>query len=134
MVPEQVWDWHYCSYRCFFFFWGGFLFVLSFPVWNFLWLLEEVLTLLCFFFIARKEISLFLWKICVVSLAPTCSLFVHLSSFGPFLWTGVCVSRGVALPVFFYSFPPQFFFRTVLVVKWYKCHSSIFMLMRNMKN
>jgi hypothetical protein len=32
---------------------------LSFLVWNFLWLLEEVLTLLCFFFILRMEISLF---------------------------------------------------------------------------
>jgi hypothetical protein len=32
---------------------------LSFLVWNFLWLLEEVLTLLCFFFIFRMEISLF---------------------------------------------------------------------------
>jgi hypothetical protein len=37
-----------------------FLFVLSFLVWNFLWLLEELLTLLCFFFIMRMEISLFL--------------------------------------------------------------------------
>jgi hypothetical protein len=32
---------------------------LSFLVWNFLWLLEELLTLLCFFFILRMEISLF---------------------------------------------------------------------------
>ncbi len=32
---------------------------LSFLLWNFLWLLEEVLTLLCFFFILRMEISLF---------------------------------------------------------------------------
>jgi hypothetical protein len=37
-----------------------FLFVLSFLVWNFLWLLEELLTLLCFSFIMRMEISLFL--------------------------------------------------------------------------
>jgi hypothetical protein len=36
------------------------LFVLSFLIWNFLWLLEELLTLLCFFFIMRMEISLFL--------------------------------------------------------------------------
>jgi hypothetical protein len=55
MVPEQVWDWHFCSFRCFLF--------LSFLVWNFLWLLEEVLTLLSSFFIMRMEISLFLWKI-----------------------------------------------------------------------
>ncbi len=49
--------WHYCSYGFFCFL---FLFVLSFLVWNFLWLLEELLTLLCFSFIMRMEISLFL--------------------------------------------------------------------------
>jgi hypothetical protein len=49
----------------------------------------------------------------------------------PFLWTGVCVSRGVALSAFFYSFPPQFFFRTVLVVKWHKV--SLFHLHVNEK-
>ncbi len=43
-----------------FLFFFSFLFVLSFLVWNFLWLLEELLTLLCFFFIMRMEISLFL--------------------------------------------------------------------------
>jgi hypothetical protein len=37
MVPKQMWDWHFCSYRHAFFF----------PlVWFFLWLPEEVLTLL----------------------------------------------------------------------------------------
>jgi len=55
MVLEQVWEWYYCSYCCI-----CFLFVLSFLVWNFLWLLEEMLTLLlCFFFIVRMEIFLF---------------------------------------------------------------------------
>ncbi len=54
--------WHYCSYGffCFLVFFCCFWFVLSFLVWNFLWLLEELLTLLCFFFITRMEISLFL--------------------------------------------------------------------------
>jgi hypothetical protein len=37
MVPEQVWDWQFCSYQCVFFV----------PlVWFFLWLPVEVLTLL----------------------------------------------------------------------------------------
>jgi hypothetical protein len=51
MIPEQVLDWHYCSY-CFcvlfhFLFLGSLFFVLSFLLWNSLWLVEEVLTLLC---------------------------------------------------------------------------------------
>ncbi len=51
MIPEQVLDWHYCSY-CFcilfnFLFLGSLFFVLSFLPWNSLWLVEEVLTLLC---------------------------------------------------------------------------------------
>jgi hypothetical protein len=67
MVPEQVWDWHCCSY-CFhvqFFFWflGPLLSVLSFLLWNSLWLVEEVLTLLCLFLVARMWISWFLWEI-----------------------------------------------------------------------
>ncbi len=39
---------------------------LSFP-WKFLWLNEEVLTLLCFFLIVRMEISWFLWQIFIVA-------------------------------------------------------------------
>jgi hypothetical protein len=43
MVPEQVGDWHFCSYRlCFSFF----VCFLSPLVWFFLWLPEEVLALL----------------------------------------------------------------------------------------
>ncbi len=75
MVPEQVWDWHCCSY-CFlgFFFIIIFIFifigflgplfsVLSFLLWNSLWLVEEVLTSLCLFLIVRMEISQFSWEI-----------------------------------------------------------------------
>jgi len=64
MVPEQVWDWHFCSYRCVFSFFVCFLSPL---VWFFLWLPEEVLALLFLvhcesgdFSILMKDI---LWKI-----------------------------------------------------------------------
>jgi len=45
MVPEHVWDWHFCSYWCVFFIFC-FFFLSSSLVWFFLWLPEEVLTLL----------------------------------------------------------------------------------------
>jgi hypothetical protein len=67
MVPEQVWDWYCCS-NCysvltfFFLFLGPSLSVLSFLLWNLLWLVEEVLSLLWFFLIVRMEISWFLWE------------------------------------------------------------------------
>jgi hypothetical protein len=50
---------------CLIFFWfrGPFLSVLSFLLWNSLWLVEEVLTLLCLFLIVRMGISWFLWEI-----------------------------------------------------------------------
>ncbi len=63
MVPEQVWDWHFCSYHCVFF---VFCLCLSSLVWFFLWLPEKSYPC-CFFFIVRMEISLFLWKIFVDS-------------------------------------------------------------------
>jgi hypothetical protein len=37
--------------------------VLSFLLWNSLWLVEEVLTFLFFFLVIRMEISQFLWEI-----------------------------------------------------------------------
>ncbi len=48
MVPEQVSDWNCCSYRfcvlfCFLFL-GPLFSVLSFLLWNSLWLVKEVLT------------------------------------------------------------------------------------------
>ncbi len=61
MVPEQVWDWYCCSY-CFrflfcFSFLGPLFSVFSFLLWDSLWLVEEVLTLLCLLLIMRMEIS-----------------------------------------------------------------------------
>jgi hypothetical protein len=54
-------DWCHCSY-CFhvflnYLFLGPWFSVLSFLLWNSLWLVEEVLTLLCIFLIMRMEIS-----------------------------------------------------------------------------
>jgi hypothetical protein len=46
-----------------FLFLGPLFSVLSFILWNSLWLVEEVLTLLCFFLIVRMEISQLLWEI-----------------------------------------------------------------------
>ncbi len=72
MVPELVWDWHYCSY-CICVYFGlfctlvsfhGLLFsVLSILLRKFVWLNDKVLTLLCFFLIMRMEISWFLREI-----------------------------------------------------------------------
>jgi hypothetical protein len=63
---EDLWDWHCCSY-CFqvFFFWflGRLFSVFSFLLWNSLWLVEEMLTVLCLFLIIRMEICQFLWEI-----------------------------------------------------------------------
>jgi hypothetical protein len=58
MVPEEVWDWHFCSYRCVFFvlFFVSPCLVLSVASWG-------SVSLAVFFFIVRMEISLFLWKI-----------------------------------------------------------------------
>jgi hypothetical protein len=60
-------DWHHCSY-CFhvlfiYLFLGPWFSLLSFILWNPLWLVEEVLTLLCIFLIMQMEISWFLWEI-----------------------------------------------------------------------
>jgi hypothetical protein len=60
MAPEQVWGWYCCSY-CFrvlfcFLFLCPLFSVLSF-LWDSLWLIEEVLTLLCLLLIMRMEIS-----------------------------------------------------------------------------
>jgi hypothetical protein len=55
MVPEQVCDWHFCSYQCVFF---NFLFVLSCLVSFFLWLPEEVLTLLFFLHCENGDFSI----------------------------------------------------------------------------
>ncbi len=61
MVPEQVSDWNCCSYHfcvlfCFLFL-GPLFSVLSFLLWNSLWLVKEVLT-------SHMEISWFLWEVC----------------------------------------------------------------------
>jgi hypothetical protein len=62
MVPEQLWEWHFCSYRCVFFIFCLFSvfpnLVLSVASWG-------SVNLAVFFFIVRMEISLFLWKIYV---------------------------------------------------------------------
>jgi hypothetical protein len=63
IVPEHVWDWHYCSYCFCFLFLGPLFSVLSFLLWSSLWLVEEVLTSLCLFLIMRMEIIQFLWEI-----------------------------------------------------------------------
>ncbi len=59
MVPEQVQDWHFCSYQC-----------VSFLV---LWLTEEVLTF-CFFFFAfwGKSLSC-VHQLCFLTVGACCS-------------------------------------------------------------
>jgi hypothetical protein len=62
MVPEQVWDWHFCSYWCVCFFC-----FLSPLVWFFLWLPEEVLALLFLLHRENRDFSILMKDIWLCS-------------------------------------------------------------------
>jgi hypothetical protein len=72
MVPEQVWDWHFCSYRCAFSFFVCFLSPL---VWFFLWLPEEVLTLLFLLHRENRDFSILMkdiyWILGIANFLPS---------------------------------------------------------------
>ncbi len=72
MVPEQVWDWHFCSYQCVFF---VFCLFLSSLVWFFVWLPEEELTLL---FLLHRENGDFSILMKDISFLLVSELFFHL--------------------------------------------------------
>jgi hypothetical protein len=103
---------------CFFnWFFGPLFFVLSFLLWNYLWIVEEVLTFLFFFLVIRMEISRFLWKI----------YFMLCKSLG----TRLCINMG---PPFWLSHCTTLIFNFTLHINLYffhpiycisKCHETL---------
>ncbi len=72
MVPEQVSDWHFCSYGCVIFVFFCFL---SSLVWFFLWLPEEVLTFLFLLHFENGDFSILMKDIVPISILDKISVY-----------------------------------------------------------